>query len=144
MTDRIEIGRVCYKGPHAYFVGDPDYRVCGSHEYATIYLTIEQNLPNPRGEVYTLEEARERIAEAFAAAETHSQAAESRFTPTPERMAELVVAANQRAERIAQRLLRAERYAARKGDVELAALLAVADEEKEQERLNIRREDADA
>lgn len=56
MTERIEVGKVCYKGNHVYFVGDSDYGTCGSHEYATVYMSLEIDYPNPRGEKISLED----------------------------------------------------------------------------------------
>lgn len=48
-----------------------------------------------------------------------------RFNPTEDDARELVAAANQRAESIAQRLMAAQRYATDKGDLELARRLAI-------------------
>lgn len=59
---RVEIGRVCYKGPHLSLVGETDFGVCGSHDYARIYVTLEEDYPNPRGEVFTAQEAADEIA----------------------------------------------------------------------------------
>lgn len=47
----------------------------------------------------------------------------SLFNPTPERAAELVAAANERAEALAVRIVRAREYAQSKGDRQLLALL---------------------
>lgn len=49
MSERIEIGKVCYKGNHESFVGEVDHGACGSHYYATLYLTVEIDYPG-RGE----------------------------------------------------------------------------------------------
>ena len=69
---RVEIGRVCEKGPHSDFQGGSDYGSCGSHYYATIYVEVEQFRANPRGETYTAEEAATVIKRAFAEADAHS------------------------------------------------------------------------
>lgn len=62
MSERVEIGRVCEKsGGHSYFIGDSDYGVCGSHEFATIYVTVEIDRTNSRGSTYTAEDAAEEI-----------------------------------------------------------------------------------
>jgi hypothetical protein len=74
VTDRIEIGKVCYKGGdggHFIFVGDSGYGVCGTKEYATVYASIELDYPNPRGESKPLEELREEIARMVAGYEVH-------------------------------------------------------------------------
>lgn len=54
MTERIEIGKVCYKGNHESFAGEVDHGACGSHYYATLYLTVEVDYPG-RGESPDLE-----------------------------------------------------------------------------------------
>jgi len=70
VNERIQIGYVCYKGPHAAFTGEDDYGVCGSKAYAGIYLTIEEHHPNPRGETYTPEAAATALKERVSAAQT--------------------------------------------------------------------------
>lgn len=55
---RVEIGKVCYKGGgHPAYHGDDDFGACGSKYYATIYVEVEEDYPNPRGEHYTSEDA---------------------------------------------------------------------------------------
>lgn len=71
MTDRILIGKVCYKGNHPSFDGEADYGACGSHYYADLYLTVEKTSPG-RGEEPNLEEIARDIRDAFKAAEAHS------------------------------------------------------------------------
>lgn len=65
MTQKIPIGKVCYKGPHASYLGESDYGACGSHEYGTIYISVEWEYPNPRGEVFDLNNVAEMIARLF-------------------------------------------------------------------------------
>ena len=64
-SERVEIGKVCYKGLHVALNGETDYGVCGSHYYATVYVTVEVDRPNPRGEEIALaavaEEIRRRV-----------------------------------------------------------------------------------
>lgn len=43
MPNRIEIGKVCEKGPHTDFAGNSDYGSCGNHYFGTIYLSVEQD-----------------------------------------------------------------------------------------------------
>lgn len=50
MADRVKIGAVCYKGNHLDLDGMDDRGVCGTHEYQSIYLTVETDYPNPRGD----------------------------------------------------------------------------------------------
>lgn len=59
--ERAAVGKVCYKGNHAIFDGESDYGVCSSHEYATIYLSIEEDRPNPRGERITAQDVAEDL-----------------------------------------------------------------------------------
>ena len=71
--ERIEIGRVCEKsGGHAYYIGNSDYGVCGSHEFATIYAAIEIDRPNPRGTTYSLEAVADAIMRMSKATEAHA------------------------------------------------------------------------
>lgn len=68
MTDKILIGKVCYKGNHPSFDGEADYGTCGSHYYADIYLTVEKTSPG-RGDEPNLKEIAEDVARAFKDAE---------------------------------------------------------------------------
>lgn len=68
MTDRVLVGKVCYKGNHPSFDGEVDYGTCGSHYYADLYLTVEKTSPG-RGEEPNLEEIAQDVAAAFRAAE---------------------------------------------------------------------------
>lgn len=49
-AERVKIGAVCYKGNHLDLDGMVDRGVCGSHEYQSIYLVVETDYPNPRGD----------------------------------------------------------------------------------------------
>lgn len=72
MSDRkrVPIGKVCYKGNHASFRGEADFGCCGGHEYATIYVSVETDFPNPRGgETMSAEHAAVYIRRAFEAQE---------------------------------------------------------------------------
>ena len=71
MRERVAIGKICYKGPHIDLIGNSDYGSCGSHEYATIYITVEEDYPNPRGGGVELATIAAEIAEIVATAESH-------------------------------------------------------------------------
>jgi len=72
MSDRVEIGYVCFKGPHIALVGEDDYGVCGSKSFARVYVTVEVEHRNPRGEEFTAEDAAEEIRRRVAEADAHT------------------------------------------------------------------------
>lgn len=72
MSERIEIGKVCYKGNHLALHGEEDFGFCGSKYWATLYLTIEEDFPNPRGEEFSIEDAAEQLKRIVANAEAHA------------------------------------------------------------------------
>lgn len=61
MTERVEIGYVCFKGPHISLIGGEDHGVCGSKAFARVFVSVEVEHPNPRGEAYTAEDAADAI-----------------------------------------------------------------------------------
>lgn len=70
MSERIEVGKVCEKG-HASWEGESDHGICGSHYYATIYLTIEEDwTPYLRDKVST-EQVTEELEKIVRDAEAH-------------------------------------------------------------------------
>ena len=69
LTQKIEIGKVCMKGPHPAYEGQSDYGCCGSNYFATIYVTLEEDYPNPRGEGFDLSKTAKMIAELVKAEE---------------------------------------------------------------------------
>jgi hypothetical protein len=63
MSGRTEVGHVCFKGPHPSWVGEVDHGACGSKAFARIYVTVEADFLNPRGEDYTSEDAAAALRE---------------------------------------------------------------------------------
>lgn len=54
-NNRVPVGNICFKGPHLSWIGQEDHGVCGSKYFATIYLTVEDDYPNSRGESVSLD-----------------------------------------------------------------------------------------
>lgn len=71
MTDRIEIGKVCEKGPHVSFIGELDHGTCGAHYYATIYVSVEEHGTLREGISITAEEVAAQLSKIVADAEEH-------------------------------------------------------------------------
>ena len=44
------IGSVCEKGNHLAFLGEEDYGACGSHYFASIYISVSENWHSIRGQ----------------------------------------------------------------------------------------------
>jgi hypothetical protein len=73
MTDQneVEIGYICFKGPHVAFRGESDYGCCGSKAFAKVYIRVEVEHRNPRGEEYTAQDVADSLARHIAEAEAH-------------------------------------------------------------------------
>lgn len=70
MSEREAIGKICEKGNHVDFHGED--MACGSHYYATIYLTVEKDRNSMRGgEPPSLGEIAGYIEKAMVDAEAH-------------------------------------------------------------------------
>jgi len=73
MTERIEIGKVCEKGPHVSFIGELDHGTCGAHYYATIYVSVEEHEKLREGISITAEEVASQLTKIVADADKHRQ-----------------------------------------------------------------------
>lgn len=64
---RVLIGSVCEKGNHLAFRGEEDYGTCGSHYFASIYVSLSENWRSIRGqEPPSAEEVAQAISEIVA------------------------------------------------------------------------------
>lgn len=58
---KVEVGKICYKGNHTSYYGEADHGACSGHYWATIYLTVEEDRTNPRGEAVDPEYLKEQF-----------------------------------------------------------------------------------
>lgn len=68
---KVEVGRVCEKGNHIALEAEDDFGACGSHYWATVYITVEKDRDGRDGDEIDAEALLEHLERLVKADEAH-------------------------------------------------------------------------